>query len=196
MRESAAAAFVNHLLSRNEWARERLSAFSGRRVELRSVAAPSFRFAVLDSGWLAAHAGDDVDLAITIQPGDLPRLLARDPAAIARLAWSGPADFAEALRDVLLHLDWEFEEDLSRVFGDALAHRIVGAGKDCLAWQKDAAWRLAQNFAEYWTEESPLLARPAEAAAFTAGVGALRDDCERIEARVARLEALLRRTGN
>src|SRR2546430_11066708 len=42
-------------------------------------------------------------------------------------------------------LIWDFEEDLSRVFGDVVAHRLASGGKAVAAWQRDAALRLAER---------------------------------------------------
>ena len=194
MLERAAAAFINHVLSQNEWARVRLRAFAGKRIELRSAPLPAQRLAILESGLLQPIDRADVaacDLVVAPEPIELPRLLARDEAAIASLTCAGPADLAEAVRDLLRRLDWDIEEDLSRIFGDVLAHRMTGAGRDLMAWPKDAVLRLAQNFGEYWTEERALLVRAADAAAFARDVEEARQDCERLEHRIAQLEAAL-----
>jgi ubiquinone biosynthesis protein UbiJ len=71
----------------------------------------------------------------------------------ARIA--GAADFAEALGSVLRKLDWDAEEDLSRVVGDIAAHRIVKTAGGFAAAQAEAARRLADNFAEYLRYERP-----------------------------------------
>jgi ubiquinone biosynthesis protein UbiJ len=193
----AAASCLNHVLSRNEWARERLRKFAGKRVEFRSAPLPVLRLAITESGLIEPINLADVapcDLVVTLSPTEMTRLLARDEPTIASLDCAGPVDLAEAVQDLLRRLDWEFEEDLSRIFGDMLAHRMAGAGRDLISWQKGAALRLAQNFAEYWTEESPLLARSTEAAAFARDVEATRESCERLEDRIARLEATLTET--
>jgi ubiquinone biosynthesis protein UbiJ len=85
------------------------------------------------------------------------------------------------------HLRWDFEEDLSRVFGDALAHRMVEEGGRFAAWNREAAGKLAQNLAEYWTEEQPMLARPTEVRRFLADVSQLRDRLAQLEKRVGTL---------
>lgn len=191
MHKRAAAAFINHVLSQNEWARERLRPFAGKRVELRSPPLPTLQLAVLASGLIEPADDPAPDLVVTAVPGELPRLLAREESAIAALACAGPADLSEAMRELIRRLHWEYEEDLSQIFGDVLAHRMARAGGDLIAWQKDAAVRLAHNFAEYWTEESPLLARADDAAAFARDVEVVREACERLEDRLARLEAAL-----
>ena len=70
--------------------------------------------------------------------------------------------------------------------------RSIGLGKGChpsrfAAWNKETVSKLAQNFTEYWIEENPMLARPAEARQFLSEVDQLRDDLARLEKRVAAL---------
>ena len=102
---------------------------------------------------------------------------------------TGPVDLASTVQLLFRELSWDAEEDLSKIVGDVLAQRIAGAARDFLAWQKDAVSRLAQNLAEYLTEERPLLAPAAEAAALRRSLQALCEDCERLERRLARIEA-------
>jgi ubiquinone biosynthesis protein UbiJ len=74
------------------------------------------------------------------------------------------------------------------VFGDVVAHRLASAGRAVAAWQRDAAQRLAENLAEYWAEEQPLLLRPADAGKFRRDAQALQDEAARLEKRIEQLE--------
>jgi ubiquinone biosynthesis protein UbiJ len=118
----------------------------------------------------------------------LPLLLARDETALKQVALEGSAEMASTVQYLFRHLAWDVEEDLSKVFGDVVAHRLASEGRAFAAWQRDAALRLAENFAEYWTEEQPLLAPPADLESFRREVDALRDDTARLEERIERLE--------
>ena len=75
------------------------------------------------------------------------------------------------------------------MFGDIIARRLASSGRALGAWQRDAALRLAENLVEYWTEEQPLLARPADVENFCRSVDSLRDDVARIERRIEHLSA-------
>ena len=68
-----------------------------------------------------------------------------------------------------------------------LAHRMVEQGRRFAAWNREAAEKLAQNLAEYWIEEQPLLARPGDVRQFLTDVDQLRDDLARIEKRIGTL---------
>jgi ubiquinone biosynthesis protein UbiJ len=124
---------------------------------------------------------------VKLDPGTLPLLLARDETARKHVEIEGSADLADAVDHLFRHLIWDFEEDLSRVFGDIVAHRLASGGKAVAAWQRDAALRLAESLAEYWTEEQPLLARPPDVGSFCRSVDTLRDDVARLEKRIERL---------
>ena len=137
-------------------------------------------------------AGAPADLTVTVQPGAVPHLLARDEAAMAQVDLAGPVDLACTVQLLFRELAWDAEEDLSRIFGDVLAHRIVGTARDVLTWQKDAAIRLAQNFAEYLTHEQPLLTSGIDATALRRSLEALNEDCSRLERRLEQLETRTR----
>jgi ubiquinone biosynthesis protein UbiJ len=63
----------------------------------------------------------------------------------------------------------------------------VSTARSLHRWGRDAAFRVAQGAAEYWTEEAPLIASRVKVATFAEQVAALRDDIERLAARIERL---------
>jgi ubiquinone biosynthesis protein UbiJ len=192
--ERGAVAGLNHLLSQQPWALERLRAFAGQGVEIRCPPFPELHLRISDSGLVDRAEGEETsELVVELKPGALPLLLARDEKARSQIEIRGPADLAGAVDDLFRGLSWDFEEDLSKVLGDVLAHRLASGGKAVAAWQREALVRLAENFAEYWTEERPLLARPGEAAEFRREVEALRDASARLEGRIEQLERLGKR---
>lgn len=132
------------------------------------------------------------DLTVTIRPAALPHFLRRDEeglrALLREVELTGQADLAQVVQGLFRELKWDVEEDLSRVVGDVMAHRMAETGRSLFAWQKEAAQRLAQNFAEYWTEENPVIARSDDLARLSADVGALRDRVDALEQRLARLQ--------
>jgi ubiquinone biosynthesis protein UbiJ len=187
-----AIAFVNHLLAAEPWARDKLAPFAGKRVRVKALPLPDLAFAVTAEGILEAAAEGEPDLTVTLSPADLPRLLQGDDAVVRSIGFTGDAELAAALQYLARHLRWEAEEDLSRVVGDVAAHRIASAGRDFLAWQKDAGVRLGENVAEYLTEEAALVAPPAAIARFGRDVADLVDALERLEKRLDRIDAKLR----
>ncbi len=176
---------LNHLLSQADWARAKLMPFAGRGARL---AMPPFQldFAIRDDGYVEA-AATEPDVTMTL-PADAPlRALQGQEQIIAAARVEGNAHLATELSFVLRNLRWDAEEDLSRVVGDIAAHRLVQGAAAFAGWQKQAARNLAENVAEYISEENPLVARPQDLAAFGSDIGELRDKLSQLEKRIDKL---------
>ena len=185
----AAAASLNHVLAQNGWARKRLSPFAGQCIEFRAPPLVNVRLAIQESGTVqAAAAASEPGLRVSFKAAALPLLLARNEAALKDVEFAGPAELAECVRFLLLNLKWDVEEDLSKIFGDALAHRMTVAANDFTNWQRDAAQRVAQNVSEYLTRERSSLVSADALKALAEAIGRLREDCDQLEKRIERLE--------
>jgi ubiquinone biosynthesis protein UbiJ len=189
MIDSPAAVFINHLLAREQWARDRLVPFAGQRVRFRLAPLPDLALEIDESGLVANCTATDVALTLTIPPAALPRILARDEAALREVGLEGDAGLARTVQFLFQNLRWDVEEDLSRVVGDVVAHRMAGAARAVAAWQRQAAGRLGENVAEYLKDEAGLLMHAYELEAFGREVSEVRDAVERLDKRIQRLNA-------
>ena len=124
------------------------------------------------------------DLEVRISPFLLPRLAAHEEAAYREIEMQGDMELAQEISFLARNLTWDVEEDLSKAIGDIAAHRAVAGAKAFLGWGRDAAQRTAQAAAEYWTEESPLIASRVKVDGFVRDVAELRDAVERLEKRI------------
>jgi len=193
--ESPFVAALNHLLEAEPWARERLAPHAGAQLELRAPPLPALRFAIQPDGCVAsAAAGARPSLVVTLKPEALADLVRHGAAGeeilFRAVAVQGDTTLAAEVMTLLRHLRWDAEEDLSKVVGDAAAHRLAGAVRDFLAWQADAARRVAGSVMEYAVEERRLLVPRSELEEFAAANARLRDDLERLEKRLERLAAV------
>jgi ubiquinone biosynthesis protein UbiJ len=176
---------LNHLLGAEAWARDKLKPYAGECVEFRSPPLPALRLDILDSGLVGGAAQDAVpSLVVTIGPSALPASLRGEDALMREIGIEGNADLAGTVQYLFRHLRWDLAEDLSKVFGDVFAQRMVSEGRRFAAWNREAGEKLAQNFAEYWIEEQPLLARPADVRQFLTDADQLRDDLARLQKRI------------
>jgi ubiquinone biosynthesis protein UbiJ len=183
------AAALNHLLTQNSWALQRLVRFAGKTARF-DIAPFSFAFTVLPDGTLrSADAATSADAVCVIAPSLLPRLALHDEQAHAGIHSEGDAGLLTEIFFLSRNLRWDAAEDLSRVTGDIAAERIVQTVQGKQQQLRDAAANLSQAAAEYWTEENPLLAKPQHIAAFMQQVDTLRDDVARLEQRINRLLA-------
>ncbi|MFA6311790.1 MAG: hypothetical protein WC681_09940 [Sterolibacterium sp.] len=154
---------------------------------------PPFRldFLIGTDGLLVATDLDNgrCDVEISL-PVDTPLLALRGSEAVARAARiSGSAEIADALGFVLRNLRWDFEEDLSQQIGDIAGHRIAGLIKAFGTWQHQATRNLAENFAEYLSQEQPALLNKSALNGFSETVNRLGDDLAQIDLRIRRLGA-------
>ena len=185
----AVPGFINHLLAGEDWARDRLKPFAGQTVRLE--AGPIARVFAITAGGFVAAGDSDAIVAVTITlPADAPlRALIDRPALYAAAQISGSAELAENLGFLLRNVRWDIESDLAQLVGDIAARRLVEGGERVRNWQAEQARNLAQNLAEYFTEENPLIARRRDLADFCSEVAALQECLARIERRVAALES-------
>ena len=184
---------INRLLRQNSWALVRLQPFTKKIVHADCFPL-SLHLAITEDGTVStadATAAPDVSLRLT--PGLLLRLAARDATVWSEINVEGEPQLAAALHHVARNIRWDVEEDLSRVFGDIVAHRMVKSGRTVDTWARQGADNLARSFAEYWTEEQPLIASRADVAQFNRDIDTLRDDVARLEKRIERFAATRQR---
>jgi ubiquinone biosynthesis protein UbiJ len=185
--DKGAATALNHLLAREQWAREKLAPFAGEVVELRLAPMLPVRLSIVEGGYTTeAPASSDPTLTLSAKPEIFAALSKGEEHLMRAVDISGNASLATEILALLRYLRWDVEEDLSRVIGDVLAHRVVGTARQLAAWQADAGRRLAENVMEYAIEERRLIVPREEFDVFAANVATLRDDLDRLEQRVER----------
>jgi ubiquinone biosynthesis protein UbiJ len=94
---------------------------------------------------------------------------------------------AQTLGEVMRGLDIDWEEQLSKLLGDTLAHRLMVRARAGGRWAERSGDVARENLREYLQEEAGVVPSRAELEDFFAAVDTLRDDVERLAARVERL---------
>ena len=191
---------LNHTLSLDPDTQHRLAAMNGRRVLLH-LRGPELALAVhVEDGYLkvgppdAGEAGNGT-LRVAATPGSLLAMALRrgdDGVAPGKVEIAGDADLARRLEKLASQFAPDFEEAFARTFGDVLGVPLARAVRRAFAHAKETASHLTEDGAAWLRDESRLALAPGEAEAFLDGVDALRERGERLEARLARLEARLK----
>lgn len=131
----------------------------------------------------ATLSGSPLDLVRASDPGQGPAQL-----FAGRVRITGNSDLGRRFSQALAGLDIDWEEQLARYTGDVAAHEI-GRGVRLLL---NEAQRLrrdgGERTSEYLTEEARLLPHRYEVEDFLGDVDRLRDDIDRLEARIGILE--------
>lgn len=153
--------------------------------------------AVLHSDGESLKVDSDADGAtatLRAPPLDLLRLAGSEGGISGvkrtRAEISGDLEVAERYAKLLKLARPDLEEELAKWVGDVPAHALGEAARGARAWLTRARNALRMNTAEYLQEEARLTPAQLEAQAFYADVERLRDDVERAEARLNRLEKL------
>jgi ubiquinone biosynthesis protein UbiJ len=172
-------------------ARADLKRLEGKVVRLEVKGLPlTLHFLPADGRLTVAadyHGDADIDLSLPAS-ALLELAFRRDQEAPPKgLQINGDAETAQLFSRLLKQADLDWEELLSRQVGDVAARGIGNAVRDVRRWGRDAAGRLGRDLADYLHYESRALPPRHEVEGFLDGVDRLRDDVERLGARVARI---------
>ncbi|MEP7245459.1 MAG: SCP2 sterol-binding domain-containing protein [Gammaproteobacteria bacterium] len=104
----------------------------------------------------------------------------------------GDAELAQKFRELAMLLRPDMEEELSQAIGDVPAHQIGRFARAAFGWTQKAAETSVRNVAEYFAHERQHLVPRAEADQFLKGVDVLRENVDRLDARVELLTRKLK----
>ncbi len=186
-----AAATINHLLAQESWARTELKLHAGK-VAVIDASPAVLRLRVAPDGMVeAAGSASAAAVTIRLKLGDLPLIAQNRERAFSYVQIEGDAEFANAISHLSQSLRWEAEADLEKIVGPIAAVRLVQGAKAMVQGARNSQRKVAENVAEYFLDENPLLIRPVVAESFAADVTRFRDDVERASKRLEKLEQKL-----
>ena len=185
---------LNRALALDADTRAALRGLDGQRVALH-LASPPLALQVevageaLRVGPVEATVEPDLGVRTTLAGllGQLPMFRRDDAPPVGKLRIEGDAELARRLQQLAQRFDPDWQQPFVRVFGEVLGVQVAKAVSAGLKQAQVAGRNLAETAAEYVTEESRDVVARAELSAFNDDVDALRDDVERIAARIARL---------
>lgn len=138
---------------------------------------------------------DEPDVRFTGSPLAFARMgLGGEPRSLlfaGEVTVEGDMKVAQRFQRLFEKLDIDWESLLARYTGKTLATHIIGGLRESHAWRVETVDAFSLNLVEYLQEESRELPVPVEAELFFADVDELRADCDRLEAKILRLEQTL-----
>jgi ubiquinone biosynthesis protein UbiJ len=180
---------INHALSREPWARTRLSAFNGSTFAV--IAGPvRATCAIMPDGTVEVSDGVP-ELTLSVSPMNVPTLLAQPARWGEFVVAEGDPSLAATLAELALTLPWLVERELASLLGPIVGTRVADAGRAMLGAPAYAGERLGESVARYVRDEARLVVTRADAHDFASAVS---DIDRRVDALWARLELLDRET--
>ena len=186
---------LNRNLPRSPRARELTSSLVGKRVR---VEARDFRWVIIAESLntsirLTRETTDgrppDADICGSLL--NLAALAGSHPEEVIQrgdVSIRGDAEVAQKFRELAMLLKPDVEEELSRLIGDSPAHQALRLVRLATGFGRRAAQTGVRNVAEYLAHERGDLVPRAEAEDFYRGVERLREDLDRVDARVHLIE--------
>jgi ubiquinone biosynthesis accessory factor UbiJ len=190
---AAAEALFNRNIAASTEARSLARRLEGTSLQVEVEDRLRVRACVFNSG-LALFSGEATDPADATISGSAPALLqllrGDGPSAASRAGVQirGDAEIANLYRQLFAAAKPEFEEELSRWIGDMPARRLSEVARSVRSWARRTRRTAGENIAEYLQEEGRDLISKTEHEEFIAGVDAVRESADRIEARLKNLE--------
>jgi len=194
---------INRLIGLDPFTAKQLARFHGRVIAIEVIGLGiTLYFVPGHDGNLQILGSieDEPDCKLSGTPLDLMRSSDSQQGAAqlfaGRVTISGDTELAHRFGEALAGLDIDWEEQLARLVGDIPAHEIGHRVRKGARWARQSSHLLSQDLAEYLTEEARLLPTRYEVEEFLHGVDQLRDDAERLSARVQRLTRRLDKDGS
>jgi ubiquinone biosynthesis protein UbiJ len=188
----------NNYLALDPEAPEKLTTFDGKVICIDISGLNKRIYLLINGSKISVVKQHDAepDATITGSPAALFKLgVHRDSAPLfftGEVEIRGDTRLGRQFKSLLADMEIDWEEHLSRLIGDIAAHRVAGLFNELKEWSGSVAGNFADDVGEYLQEESRDVVSGAEMGMFYQQVDKLRDDTERLKARIDRLSAVHR----
>lgn len=171
---------------------KKVSALNGKLLafEIQGIDLCFFILPENDQLHIRAFADQEPDTKISVTFAGLLNMMLNpgnnDAAFNGNMHIEGDLELGQTLQSILMNIDFDWEEHLSKVVGDIAAHKIGRGMRDFFRWSQTTTDAVQTNLAEYLQHELAALPLQADVDIFLSNVDTLRSDVERIEARINR----------
>lgn len=181
---------INHYLHLDPDSIRRTAAFSGKVVAIKETHLQITCYLCFKTDGIRLQH-DYAGQADTVLSGPIFALLrlaqSQTTGLPVGITIEGDIDLGQQVQAILRNVDVDWEEQLSHVTGDVIAHQIGNCLRQFSHWAQTTGQSLQQNITEYLQEETRHLPTRIELEDFLQAVDSLRDDVERAEVRWLKL---------
>ena len=184
---------LNRGLPRSPRAQQLCAELAGRRIAIEAPAMARLLVESTGNSLRVSRGSLPADAEVIGGPLSLLALggsATGAPLSRGAIEVRGDAELAQKFQELAQLLRPDPEEALSAFMGDVAAHRLGRLARGALDWTRNAAATVLQDVGEYFSHERGDLVSREEGEQFLRGVDALREDADRLD---ARLELLTQR---
>ncbi|OOZ37162.1 ubiquinone biosynthesis accessory factor UbiJ [Solemya velesiana gill symbiont] len=185
---------INRYLALDPAAREKMAGLYGKVIAFELMGLGQTLYLVPSPNRLQVLSAYEGEADCTLRGTPIALGLMGDPKGsteqlfAGQVEISGDTDLAHAFGKILAAMDIDWEEQLSHYTGDIIAHEMGNLARTTSQWGKRSLETLGMDLQEYLQEEIRLLPVKPEIDHFLKNVDTLRNDVERMEARINRLK--------
>ena len=193
---------LNQLFAMDPETFERLKRFQGRIIafHITDIEQTFYFFPDQQGIQIVSHYEGDADTVISGSMMAFARMAMADEKTKTTAVFKGDisitGDIAlgQHFQSLFKQLEIDWEEHVSHITGDVIAHSLGNAARGFLDWGKDAFNSLTMDVSEYIQYEARDVAPGPEINHFNAQIDQLRSDVDRAEARINRLSKTISKT--
>ncbi|MCK5639732.1 MAG: SCP2 sterol-binding domain-containing protein, partial [Gammaproteobacteria bacterium] len=159
-------------------------------VELRGLELTLYMLPDAEGIQLMSHFDNTADTTLSGAPFALLRMANSKPGEglfTGDVEIHGDVELGQHFQRILNGLDIDWEEHLSHLSGDIIAHQAGTLARNLKAWGTQAADNLSLDITEYLQQETHTLPTATEVEGFLTEIDELRMSADRLQARVHRL---------
>lgn len=190
---AALEAAINTYLQMDPDTLQKLNDFSDKviAIELQDTGIVLFCLPQAQGMTIMSQYQGEPDTTISGRPVSLAKLSVLGDTQVmfaGEVTIRGDVELGQRFKKLLENMDIDWEEHLSSIAGDVIAHKTGQAIREMASWWRNNRERAQENGREYLQEEVQIIPDKDEVEAFYAAVETLRDDAARLAARISHLE--------
>jgi ubiquinone biosynthesis protein UbiJ len=173
---------INHILDQNDWANTKLKRFKGKSIQIQ-ISDIEINFLVKNDGKIVSiEKCDKPETVIKMTIKTLIDLMINKK--MEDISITGDIEFAKNITDTIKKMQWDIEEDLSKLIGDLPAVGLIRIGKSIMNNTRNNVISFGETLKEYWQEENQILAKKRHIDKFINQVDIIAEDTDRLEAKI------------
>jgi len=191
-------AIINGLLAQDPGAVVKLQRYQGKVVRCACTAPVNFEcFLVVEDSKIALLSlyEGEVDASLSASASAFSKVAMSSSQTEALfspdIALSGDTHLIQALQQIIVQLEIDWEAHLSVILGDVASHQLGKLFTRSSRWASQSKEAVLANVEEYLHEEARILPNETELSHFNARLDELKLSIDRITARTARLNKAL-----